>query len=166
MAEFSNAENNSTHVRSRPRGHWKSAQNDRLLVRGLNPRHSSRFAYGFSSCFRSCLGSTGSSASWPATTTPKRSSFLLLRFGASDIPSCHRRLSIGRSLCHARRGSYREILVTAGPVRWRLYGVIRGHGISLLRWRSGGVTHPHDMRPFRFPPSPTFSNSSGVRALT
>jgi hypothetical protein len=38
--------------------------------------------------------------------------------------------------------------------------VIVGHGISLLRWRSGGVKHPHDMPPSRFPPSPTFSDSS------
>src|SRR4051794_16628385 len=38
--------------------------------------------------------------------------------------------------------------------------VIVGHGISLLRWRSGGVKHPHDMPPFRFPPSPTFGDSS------
>src|SRR5215207_719335 len=38
--------------------------------------------------------------------------------------------------------------------------VIVGHGISLLRWRSGGVKHPHDMPSSRFPPSPTFSDSS------
>src|SRR4051812_10000592 len=38
--------------------------------------------------------------------------------------------------------------------------VIVGHGISLLRWRSGGVKHPHDMPPFRFPPSPTLGDSS------
>src|ERR1700751_4818775 len=43
----------------------------------------------------------------------------------------------------------------------QLDDVIFGHGISLLRWRSGGVKHPHDMPPFRFPPSPTFSDSSG-----
>src|SRR5712672_2065508 len=48
-------------------------------------------------------------------------------------------------------------------VSWlnQLDDVIFGHGISLLRWRSGGVKHPHDMPPFRFPPSPTFSDSSG-----
>jgi hypothetical protein len=40
--------------------------------------------------------------------------------------------------------------------------VIFGHGISLLRWRSGGVKHPHDMPPSRFPPSPTFSDSSVI----
>ena len=37
-----------------------------------------------------------------------------------------------------------------------------GHGISLLRWRSGGVKHPHDMPPFRFLPSPTFGDSSAA----
>src|SRR5712672_248084 len=52
-------------------------------------------------------------------------------------------------------------------VSWlnQLDDVIFGHGISLLRWRSGGVKHPHDMPPFRFPPSPTFSDSSPVIAL-
>src|SRR3982074_1822732 len=47
-------------------------------------------------------------------------------------------------------------------VSWlnQLDDVIFGHGISLLRWRSGGVKHPHDIPPFRFPPSPTFSDSS------
>jgi len=42
----------------------------------------------------------------------------------------------------------------------RLDDVIFGRGISLLRWRSGGVKHPHDMPPSRFSPSPTFSDSS------
>jgi hypothetical protein len=42
----------------------------------------------------------------------------------------------------------------------QLGDVILGHGISLLRWRSGGVKHPHDMPPSRFLPSPTFSDSS------
>src|SRR6478672_2212631 len=47
-------------------------------------------------------------------------------------------------------------------VSWlnQLDDVIFGHGISLLRWRSGGVKHPHDMPPFRFPPSPTLGDSS------
>src|SRR5439155_9284641 len=43
----------------------------------------------------------------------------------------------------------------------QLDDVIVGHGISLLRWRSGGVKHPHDMPPSRFPPSPTLGDSSG-----
>src|SRR5438876_1416386 len=42
----------------------------------------------------------------------------------------------------------------------QLDDVIFRHGISLLRWRSGGVKHPHDMPPSRFPPSPTFGDSS------
>src|SRR5579872_921436 len=42
----------------------------------------------------------------------------------------------------------------------QLGDVIIEHGISLLRWRSGGVKHPHDMPPFPFPPSPTFGDSS------
>ena len=47
-------------------------------------------------------------------------------------------------------------------VSWlnQLGDVIFRHGISLLRWRSGGVKHPHDMPPFRFPPSPTLGDSS------
>src|SRR3982074_2294869 len=47
-------------------------------------------------------------------------------------------------------------------VSWlnQLDDVIFGHGISLLRWRSGGANHPHDRPPFRFPPSPTFGDSS------
>src|SRR4051794_35415575 len=47
----------------------------------------------------------------------------------------------------------------------QLDDVIFGHGISLLRWRSGGVKHPHDMPPFRFPPSPTFGDSSVAIAV-
>jgi hypothetical protein len=52
-------------------------------------------------------------------------------------------------------------------VSWlnQLDDVIFGHGISLLRWRSGGVKHPHDMPPFRFPPSPTLGDSSALRDL-
>ncbi|WP_247321102.1 hypothetical protein, partial [Bradyrhizobium sp. 141] len=45
----------------------------------------------------------------------------------------------------------------------QLDDVIVGHGISLLRWRSGGVKHPHDMPPSRFPPSPTLGDSSSLR---
>src|SRR6516162_11536280 len=35
-----------------------------------------------------------------------------------------------------------------------------GHGVSLLRWRSGGFEHPHDTPPYPFMPSPTFEHSS------
>src|SRR6266513_2982332 len=54
---------------------------------------------------------------------------------------------------------FRELIV---DVRWlnQLDDVIFGYGISLLWWRSGGVKHPHDMPPSRFPPSPTFGDSS------
>jgi hypothetical protein len=39
-----------------------------------------------------------------------------------------------------------------------------GHGVSLLRWRSGGVEHPHDTPPYPFAPSPTFAHSSSSRS--
>jgi len=35
-----------------------------------------------------------------------------------------------------------------------------GHGVSLLRWRSGGVEYPHDTPPYPSMPSPTFGLSS------
>src|SRR5262249_21190152 len=35
-----------------------------------------------------------------------------------------------------------------------------GHGVSLLRWRSGGLEHPHDTPPYPFMPSPTSAHSS------
>ena len=41
-----------------------------------------------------------------------------------------------------------------------LENVSLGHGVSLLRWRSGGVEHPHDTPPYPFMPSPTFAHSS------
>src|SRR6266852_1073342 len=44
-------------------------------------------------------------------------------------------------------------------------GIFR-HGISLLRWRSGGVKHPHDMPPSRFLPSPTSGDSSSCRGMS
>src|SRR5437660_10224341 len=36
----------------------------------------------------------------------------------------------------------------------------RGHGVSLLWWRSGGVEHPHDTPPYPFMLSPTSAHSS------
>jgi hypothetical protein len=51
-------------------------------------------------------------------------------------------------------------LVVKGSWLNQLEHVIVGHGISLLRWRSGGFKHPHDMPPSRFAPSPTFGDSS------
>src|SRR5215467_13603188 len=41
-----------------------------------------------------------------------------------------------------------------------LENISLGHGVSLLRWRSGGVEHPHDTPPYPFMPSPTFAHSS------
>src|SRR5665213_703580 len=35
-----------------------------------------------------------------------------------------------------------------------------GHGVSLLRWRGGGVEYPHDTPSYPFMPSPTFAHSS------
>ena len=37
-----------------------------------------------------------------------------------------------------------------------------GHGVSLLRWRSGGFENHHDTPPYPFMPSPTFAHSSIV----
>ena len=50
-----------------------------------------------------------------------------------------------------------------GKSSWlaELENVSLGHGVSLLRWRSGGVEHPHDTPPYPFMPSPTFAHSSG-----
>src|SRR5712671_3215399 len=66
---------------------------------------------------------------------------------------------LGQQSTHPIAQDFGELIV---DVSWlnQLDDVIFGHGISLLRWRSGGVKHPHDMPPSRFPPSPTFSDSS------
>src|SRR3954453_1540462 len=47
-----------------------------------------------------------------------------------------------------------------GPWLRKLENVSVDHGVSLLRWRSGGVEHPHDTPPYPFMPSPTFAHSS------
>src|ERR1700745_4218207 len=49
-----------------------------------------------------------------------------------------------------------------GKSSWlgKLENVSLGHGVSLLRWRSGGVEHPHDTPPYLLTPSPTFAHSS------
>jgi hypothetical protein len=49
-----------------------------------------------------------------------------------------------------------------GECPWlaELENIILGHGVSLLRWRSGSFEHPHDTPPQPFMPSPTFANSS------
>ena len=66
---------------------------------------------------------------------------------------------LGQQSTRAITQDFGELIV---DVSWlnQLDDVIFGHGISLLRWRSGGVKHPHDMPPFRFPPSPTLGDSS------
>src|SRR5262249_43264393 len=44
-----------------------------------------------------------------------------------------------------------------------LENVSLGHGVSLLRWRSGGFEHPHDTPPYPLMPSPTFAHSSETK---
>jgi hypothetical protein len=53
----------------------------------------------------------------------------------------------------------RTTLLDALREHLHLTGTV-GHGVSLLRWRSGGVKHPHDTPPYPFMPSPTFAYSS------
>src|SRR5215467_3490234 len=52
-----------------------------------------------------------------------------------------------------------------GKSSWlrELENISLSHGVSLLRWRSGGLEHPHDTPPYPFTPSPTFAYSSEVR---
>src|ERR1700741_1492814 len=49
-----------------------------------------------------------------------------------------------------------------GKSSWlrELENISLSHGVSLLRWRSGGLEHPHDTPPYPFTPSPTFAYSS------
>src|SRR5215207_3098322 len=46
----------------------------------------------------------------------------------------------------------------------QLDDIILGHGVSLLRWRSGGFEHPHDTPPQPLMPSPTSAHTSLCRA--
>src|SRR3954451_17895775 len=50
--------------------------------------------------------------------------------------------------------------IREGPWLRKLENVSVDHGVSLLRWRSGGVEHPHVTPPYPFIPSPTFAHSS------
>src|ERR1035441_1243148 len=50
------------------------------------------------------------------------------------------------------------------PWLGQLDEIILGHGVSLLRWRSGGVEHPHDTPPYPFTPSPTSAHNSPLCA--
>ena len=54
-----------------------------------------------------------------------------------------------------------------GECPWltELENVSLGHGVSLLRWRSGSFEHPHDTPPLPFMPPPTFANSSPSAAI-
>src|SRR5260370_39267761 len=45
-----------------------------------------------------------------------------------------------------------------------LENVSVAHGVSLLRWRSGGQNNPHDTPPYLFMPSPAFAHSSFTAA--
>ena len=53
----------------------------------------------------------------------------------------------------------RQRKIVKGSWLNQLEHAIVGHGISLLRWGSAGFRHPHDMPPFQFAPSPTFSEA-------
>src|SRR5947207_15576237 len=67
------------------------------------------------------------------------------------------------SLCQQRsRAVAQNLGQRIGKTSWlgELENVSVGHGVSLLRWRSGGVEHPHDTPPYPFMPSPTFAHSS------
>ena len=66
---------------------------------------------------------------------------------------------LGEQRARALPQDFGELIVKGSWLNQLEHGIV-GHGISLLRWRSGGVKHPHDMPPFRFAPSPTFSDSS------
>src|SRR3954451_16346990 len=51
-----------------------------------------------------------------------------------------------------------------GELCWldQLDDIILDHGVSLLRWRSGGLEHPHDTPPQPLTPSPTSAHTSIV----
>jgi hypothetical protein len=66
---------------------------------------------------------------------------------------------LGQQRARALPQDFGELIIKGSWLNQLEHGIV-GHGISLLRWRSGGVKHPHDMPPFRFAPSPTFSDSS------
>src|SRR5713226_4481340 len=50
--------------------------------------------------------------------------------------------------------------IDKGPWLGELDDVTLRHGVSLLRWRSGGVEHHHDTPPYPVTPSPTSGHSS------
>src|SRR5262250_1329054 len=67
------------------------------------------------------------------------------------------------SLCQKRsRAVAQNLGQRIGKSSWlrELENISLSHGVSLLRWRSGGLEHPHDTPPYPFTPSPTFAYSS------
>jgi hypothetical protein len=60
------------------------------------------------------------------------------------------------------RASAQDLSQRISKSSWlgELENVSLGHGVSLLRWRSGGFKHPHDTPPHPLMPSPTFPHSS------
>src|SRR5438094_5152717 len=57
-------------------------------------------------------------------------------------------------LCQQRAGTVTQNLgQRIGKTSWlgEFENVSVGHGVSLLRWRSGGVEHPHDTPPYLLP---------------
>ena len=70
----------------------------------------------------------------------------------------------------SREGRYwsRTNLVEEDPAKlWSHYTlhVTVGHGVSLLRWRSGGVEHHHDTPPYPIMPSPISGHNSRVTRM-
>src|ERR1700745_583450 len=51
-----------------------------------------------------------------------------------------------------------------GKSSWlrELENISLSHGVSLLRWRSGGLEHPPDTPPYPFTPATTFAYSSSI----
>jgi len=58
---------------------------------------------------------------------------------------------------------FSELIVKGSWLNQFEYVIVQ-HGISLLRWKVEASTTPHDMPPFRFLPSRTFSDSLGQLA--
>ena len=105
---------------------------------------------------------TSRSGRWPWRTTRRWPSSV---FRSACLP---RKSATSASTAWASRARapLRKTSVSwSSNVSWlnQFDDVIVGHGISLLRWRSGGVEHPHDMPPSRFTPSPTLGHSSTLQ---
>src|SRR5207302_3560554 len=80
--------------------------------------------------------------------------------GMADQQGCNLGLDVLRQ---QRAGAVAQNLgqrISKSSWLGELENISIGHGVSLLRWRSGGVEHPHDTPPYPFMPSPTFAPSS------